>query len=320
MYVCSIVVPDMEYRRRAVLRAGATGIAAAVAGCLGQSGDDGEGSIAGEELALATTTSTYDTGLLDEINAAFQKRFGTPVAANAQGTGQAIQSARDGNADVILVHARSQEDEFMRNGHGVNRRDLMFNDFVVVGPSGDPAGVGDTEQATAAFEAIANAPATFVSRGDDSGTHTKEKIIWREAGLEPGGEWYQKTGSGMGDTLTIASESSAYTLADRGTFLSMRDNVDLEILLQGPIEGGPELLANPYGIMAVNPEVHSNVNYQLAMAYIGFVTSPDGQELISNYTANGQQLFYPEALSEDPNFQQYVPEGWQSGSSNTSSD
>ncbi|WP_226481751.1 substrate-binding domain-containing protein [Natrinema amylolyticum] len=302
----------MEYRRRALLGAGAAGIAAAVGGCLGSNGDgDGNGgSIAGEELALSTTTSTYDTGLLDEVNAAFQERFGTPVAANAQGTGQAIRSARDGNADVILVHARSQEDEFMRDGYGVNRRGLMFNDFVVVGPSDDPAGVSDTERATAAFEAIAGARATFVSRGDNSGTHSKERAIWSAAGLEPGGDWYQETGSGMGDTLTIANESSAYTLADRGTFLSRRDSVDLEILLQGPIEGGPELLANPYGIMAVNPERHSNVNYQLAMAYIGFLTSPEGQTVIGDYTDDGQQLFYPEALSADPNFQQYVPEGW----------
>lgn len=311
MRLYAMVVPSMEYRRRAVLRAGATGIVAAMAGCLNSNNTADEGSIAGEELALATTTSTYDTGLLDEINAAFQERFGTPVAANAQGTGQAIESARNGNADVILVHARSQEDEFMRDGYGVNRRDLMFNDFVVVGPSDDPAGVGDTEQATAAFEAIADAQATFASRGDDSGTHTKEQVIWAEAGREPGGEWYQMTGSGMGDTLTIADESSAYTLADRGTFLSMQDNIDLEILLQGPIEGGPELLANPYGIMAVNPEIHDTVNYQLAIAYIGFVTSPEGQELIENYTANGQQLFFPEALSEDPDFQQYVPADWQ---------
>ncbi|MFD1564028.1 substrate-binding domain-containing protein [Haloarchaeobius amylolyticus] len=304
----------MEYRRRTVLRAGTAGIAAAVAGCLGSNSTDDEGSIAGEELALATTTSTYDTGLLDEINAAFQERFGAQVAANAQGTGQAIESARNGNADVILVHARSQEDEFMRNGYGVNRRDLMFNDFVIVGPSDDPAGVSDTEQATAAFEAIADVQAMFVSRGDDSGTHTKEMVIWAEASSEPGGEWYQETGDGMGDTLMIADESNAYTLADRGTFLSMQDNLDLEILLQGPIEGGPELLANPYGIMAINPEIHPNVNYQLAMAYIGFVTSPEGQDVIGNYTSNGQQLFFPEALSDDPNFQQYVPDGWQPNS------
>ncbi|WP_226006109.1 substrate-binding domain-containing protein [Natrinema salinisoli] len=302
----------MEYRRREVLGASAAGIAAAVAGCVGSGSEGDEVGVAGEELALATTTSTYDTGLLDEINAAFQERFGTRVAPNAQGTGAAIESARNGNADVILVHARSQEDEFMRDGYGVNRRDLMFNDFVIVGPSDDPAGVGDTEQATAAFEAIANAQAPFVSRGDDSGTHTKELAIWDAAGVEPGGEWYQELGQGMGNTLNNASESESYTLADRGTYLSMQDNVDLEILLQGPIEGGPELLANPYGIMAVNPEIHSNVNYQLAMAYIGFATSPAGQDVISNYTADGQQLFYPEALSEDPNFQQYVPEGWQS--------
>lgn len=310
MPLYSIVIPSMEYRRREVLGASAAGIAAAVGGCLGDSGDDGEGSIAGEELAMATTTSTEATGLLDELNAAFRERFGTRVAANANGTGAAIRSARDGNADVILVHARSQEDEFMRDGYGVNRRDLMFNDFVVVGPSDDPAGVGDTEQATAAFEAIADAEATFVSRGDESGTHTKELAIWSEAGLEPGGEWYQQLGQGMGETLTNANESGAYTLSDRGTYLS-RDDLDLEILLQGPIEGGPELLANPYGIMAVNPEIHDNVNYQLAMAYIGFVTSPEGQAVIEDFTANGEQLFFPEALSEDPNFQQYVPEGWQ---------
>ncbi|OLZ41392.1 molybdenum transporter [Natrinema saccharevitans] len=300
----------MEYRRREVLGASAAGIAAAVGGCLGDSDDDGEGSIAGEELAMATTTSTEATGLLDELNAAFRERFGTRVAANADGTGAAIRSARDGNADVILVHARSQEDEFMREGYGVNRRDLLFNDFVVVGPSDDPAGVGDTEQATAAFEAIADAEATFVSRGDESGTHTKELVIWSEAGLEPGGEWYQELGQGMGETLTNANESGAYTLSDRGTYLS-RDDLDLEILLQGPIEGGPELLANPYGIMAVNPEIHDDVNYQLAMAYIGFVTSPEGQAVIEDFTANGEQLFFPEALSEDPDFQQYVPEGWQ---------
>ncbi|AGB32494.1 molybdate transport protein [Natrinema pellirubrum DSM 15624] len=300
----------MEYRRREVLGASAAGIAAAVGGCLGDSGDDGEGSIAGEELAMATTTSTEATGLLDELNAAFRERFGTRVAANANGTGAAIRSARDGNADVILVHARSQEDEFMRDGYGVNRRDLMFNDFVVVGPSDDPAGVGDTGQATAAFEAIADAEATFVSRGDESGTHTKELAIWSEAGLEPGGEWYQQLGQGMGETLTNANESGAYTLSDRGTYLS-RDDLDLEILLQGPIEGGPELLANPYGIMAVNPEIHDDVNYQLAMAYIGFVTSPEGQAVIEDFTANGEQLFFPEALSEDPNFRQYVPAGWQ---------
>ncbi|ELY75267.1 substrate-binding domain-containing protein [Natrinema gari] len=299
----------MEYRRRAILGASAAGIAAAVGGCLGP--DTGsEGSIAGEELALATTTSTEATGLLDEINAAFEERFGTRVAANAEGTGAAIRSARDGNADVILVHARSREDEFMQEGYGVNRRDLMFNDFVIVGPSDDPAGVSDAEGAAAAFDAIASAQAPFVSRGDESGTHTKELVIWENADTEPGGEWYRSLGQGMGETLTHANEAGAYTLSDRGTYLS-RDDIDLEILVQGPIEGGPELLANPYGIMAVNPEIHSNVNYQLAMTYIGFVTSPRGQEIIAEYTANGEQLFYPEALSAEPNFQQYVPEGWQ---------
>ncbi|ELY69992.1 substrate-binding domain-containing protein [Natrinema versiforme] len=304
----------MEYRRREVLGASAAGIATAVAGCIGSGEDDGEGSIAGEELALATTTSTEATGLLTEINEAFRERYGVRVAANAEGTGASIRSARDGNADVILVHARSREDEFMQEGYGVNRRDLMFNDFVVVGPSDDPAGISDVEGAAAAFDAIASDEATFVSRGDESGTHTKELVIWNEAGVEPGGEWYQSLGSGMGETLTNANESGAYTLADRGTYLS-RDDLDLEILVEGPIEDGPELLANPYGIMAVNPEIHPNVNYQLAMSYIGFFTSPEGQKIIEEFTANGEQLFYPEALSEDPDFQQYVPEGWQPDSS-----
>ncbi|WP_049923803.1 substrate-binding domain-containing protein [Halopiger djelfimassiliensis] len=300
----------MEYRRRAVLRTGAAGVATALAGCLGSNGGGSEGSIVGEELALATTTSTHDTGLLDEVNAAFEERFGVRVAANADGTGAALRSARKGNADVVLVHARSLEDEFMNDGYGVNRRDLMFNDFVVVGPAGDPAGVRDTEAATAAFDAVASAEATFVSRGDDSGTHTKELAIWAAAGLEPGGEWYRLLGDGMGNTLLHANEVGAYTLADRGTYLSMRDTVDLEILLEGPIKGGPELLANPYGIMAVNPAVHPSVNYDLAMAYIGFFTGPECQELIEEFTSNGEQLFFPKAVAEEPNFQQYVPEGW----------
>ena len=301
----------MPIQRRGFLAALGGGSAAALAGCtaLGQ-GDEDDPGVAGETLTLTTTTSTYDTGLLDELNAPFQDRYGVTVDAVAKGTGAALETARAGDSDVVMVHARSLEDEFMEEGYGVNRRDIMFNDFVVVGPEDDPAGIEGTESAAEAFATIADSESLFVSRGDNSGTHTKELAVWEEAGVDPGGDWYQETGQGMGQVLNIANQQGGYALSDRGTFLSQRSESDLVILVQGPIEGGPELLANPYGVMAVNPAVHENVNYDLAMAYIGYVTSPEGQQRIEEYTANGEQLFYPEALSEDPDFQQYVPEEW----------
>jgi len=296
-------------QRREFLAATAGGMAAVLAGCAGaEEGDQAE--IIGETLTLTTTTSTYDTGLLDEVNAAFEDRYGVTVKAVAQGTGAALETARAGDSDVVMVHARSLEDEFMREGYGVNRRNLMYNDFVVVGPDDDPAGIDGMGEVTAAFQAIADAEATFVSRGDNSGTHTKELAIWEAAGVDPGGQWYREAGAGMGQVLNQADQTPAYTLADRGTFISQRSELDIAIRVQGPIKGGPELLANPYGIVAVNPGVHENVNYDLAMSYIGFLTSREGQRIIENYTVDGQQLFFPEAVSEDPNFQQYVPEDW----------
>ena len=301
----------MTIQRRRFLTALGGGATAALAGCsvLGQD-VGGNPGIAGETLTLTTTTSTYDTGLLDELNAPFQDRYGVTVDAVAQGTGQALETARAGDSDAVMVHARSLEDEFMRDGYGVNRRDVMFNDFVIVGPESDPAGVEGVGSATDAFARIADAGETFVSRGDNSGTHTKELAVWDETGVDPSGDWYQETGQGMGEVLNVATQQGGYTLSDRGTFLSRRAESDLVVLVQGPIEGGPELLANPYGIVAVNPAVHDDVNYDLAMAYIGYVTSPEGQRRIGEHTANGEQLFFPEALSEDPDFQQYVPEGW----------
>ena len=279
----------------------------------GENTDESVG-VAGETLTLTTTTSTYDTGLLDAIHTDFEEMYGVTVDAVAQGTGAALETARNGDSDIVMVHARGLEDEFMRNGYGVNRRDLMFNDFVIVGPKDDPAGIQGTSSATDALTAIADAGEPFVSRGDNSGTHTKELNLWEAAGTDPGGDWYQETGSGMGEALNIANQQGAYTLSDRGTFISQRSEIDLTILVQGPIEDGPEILANPYGIMAVNPGVHDNANYDLAMAYIGWITSPAVQEAISEYTANGEQLFFPEAVSADPDFQQYVPEGWSSES------
>jgi tungstate transport system substrate-binding protein len=307
------MVVSIMMQRREFLAATAGGMAAALAGCAGGNGGD-EGSdaeILGETLTLTTTTSTYDTGLLDEVNAGFEDRYGAEVEAVAQGTGAALETARNGDSDLVMVHARSLEDEFMREGYGVNRRDLMFNDFVVVGPEDDPAGIDGMESATEAFQAIAETESVFVSRGDNSGTHTKELAIWDAAGVDPGGEWYREAGAGMGEVLNQANQTPAYTLADRGTYLSQRSELDISIRVQGPIEGGPELLANPYGVIAVNPGVHENANYDLAMSYIGFITSIEGQEIIENYTVEGEQLFFPRAISEDPDFQQYVPEGWE---------
>jgi len=296
--------------RRTFLATAASGTATLVAGCAADGGG-GDPAVVDETLTLTTTTSTYDTGLLEELNAAFQAEFGAAVDAVAQGTGAALETARNGDASVVMVHARSLEDAFLRDGHGVNRRDLMFNDFVVLGPGADPAGIEGLDSATDAFAAIADAEATFVSRGDNSGTHTKELAIWDAAGVEPGGSWYREAGSGMGEVLTQANETPAYALSDRGTYLARRSTLEVGIHVQGPIEGGPAILANPYGIIAVNPGVHAGVNYDLAMAYIGYLTSPDGQQVIAEYTVEDEQLFFPEAVSADPNFQQYVPEGWE---------
>jgi len=315
----------MSIQRRRFLKAASVGTVLGLAGCAAQESDgnasptpnstqqndqQGSGQIGDGELVLATTTSTYDTGLLGELNPVFEESFGVTMKTIPKGTGASLRTARDGDADVILVHARNAEDQFMQDGFGVNRRDVMFNDFVIVGPEDDPAGINGMESATDGFATVAEQEAVFVSRGDDSGTNKKELIIWDEAGIEPSGEWYRAIGKGMGDTLVQANESGAYTLADRGTYLSMQDEIELEIHVQGPLKGGPVILKNPYGIMAVNPAKYGDVNYQAAIAYIGFLTSPQGQSMIENYTANGSQLFFPNAIDEEPNFGQYVPQGY----------
>ena len=314
----------MAIQRRRFLQAAGVSGGIGLAGCLGLGGGGGDGTTNGNqqntqqrsgqvgdgELVLATTTSTYDTGLLDALNPTFEESFGVTVKTLAKGTGASIRTARDGDADVILVHARGAEDEFMQDGFGVNRRDVMFNDFVVVGPEDDPAGVNGMGSATEAFTTIAESEATFVSRGDDSGTNKKELIIWDQAGVDPSGQWYQEIGKGMGDTLVQADQSGAYTLADRGTYLSMQSEISLVIHVQGPLKGGPVILKNPYGVMAVNPAKYDDLNYQAAMAYVGYLTSPQAQSMIENYTANGSQLFFPNAIAGEPNFAQYVPQGY----------
>jgi tungstate transport system substrate-binding protein len=259
------------------------------------------------KLVLATTTSTYNSGLLEVLNTEFQKKYGVLVEVHAVGTGAAIRMARDGEVDVVLVHARGKEDKFLEDGYGINRRNVMYNDFIIVGPKSDPAGIRGMKSAAEAFKKIAKAQAKFVSRGDNSGTHAKEQTIWKLAGITPSGDWYEQTGQGMGKTLTIASEKQAYTLTDRGTFLAYKGKLDLEVLVEGPVKGGDPTLSNPYAVIAVNPKKYPDRNYELAMLYIGFLTSPEGQKLIAEYRKNGEQLFYPDALVDRENYNQYLP-------------
>jgi len=208
------------------------------------------------------------------------------------GTGQAIKTGEKGDADVILVHARAREDKFVAEGYGVNRQDVMYNDFVIVGPEDDPAGIQGMTDAATALARIAEAQAPFASRGDESGTHSKEKAIWEKAGVEPGDDWYLSLGQGMGATLTFANEKGAYTLTDRGTYLSRQEGLELPVL----VEGDP-ILFNPYGVIAVNPEKHPHVKYEFAMKFIEWLTSVGAQEKIGEFGVErfGQPLFYPNA-------------------------
>lgn len=259
-----------------------------------------ENKFQGQTLTMATTTSTQDSGLLDILNPQFQKETGATVIVLAKGTGAAIQTAIDKEADIIFVHARSKEDEFIQNGYGINRKDVMFNDFVIVGPGADPAEIKEMEDAAVALSRIKKAGETqhtqFFSRGDNSGTHTMEKSLWAAGEIEPHGGWYAVTGKGMGNTLTITNEELGYTITDRGTWLNRKDGLDgLEILVQGPVKRGDEQLMNPYGIIAVNPDYNPEAKYKLAMAYIDFITSPEGQRIIGDYKVGGEQLFFPNA-------------------------
>ncbi len=241
-------------------------------------------------LILATTTSTADSGLLDYLLPDFEAIYNVKVDVIAVGTGQALRLAEAGDADVVLVHAREKEDAFVEAGHGVNRQDVMYNDFIIIGPADDPAGIKGMKEAAQAFARIAETKSTFISRGDESGTHTKEKSIWAEAGIEPEGEWYVSAGQGMGAVLTMANEQMAYTLADRGTYLARTlEGIELVILVEGDA-----ILFNPYGVIAVNPELHPNVNYDLAMAFINWLTSVQVQLKISRFLhPSGEALFHP---------------------------
>lgn len=242
-------------------------------------------------LRLATTTSTDNSGLLRYLLPAFEKSTGYKVQVIAVGTGKALRMGQDGDADVLLVHAPPAEEKFMASDYGVNRRYVMYNDFIVVGPKNDPAGIRGTKDAKTALEKIARTKSTFVSRGDDSGTNKKEKILWKEAGIQPQGSWYKAAGQGMGKVLLMTDELRGYTLVDRGTWLAMQNKVGLQIVVQGD-----EQLFNPYHIIAVNPARYPDANYAGAMALIGWITSPKGQHEIAQFRVAGQELFVPTAI------------------------
>ncbi len=248
------------------------------------------------DLLLVSTTSTQDSGLLDVLLPAFTEKTGYNVQLVAVGSGQALKIGEQGNADVILLHSPNAEKEFVARGFGIDRRLVMHNDFVIVGTPSDPAGIRG-ESPVEAFKKIHAAGATFVSRGDDSGTHVKELALWANAGLTPPVEsWYLETGQGQGATLSIASEKSGYALTDRGTFLAYKANVDLEIL----VEGDPFLL-NVYHVITVNPEEHPSVNIEGARAFADFITSPEGQTIIAEFGVDefGEPFFFPDADKTD---------------------
>ncbi len=251
-------------------------------------------SFAAEDaIILQSTTSTANSGLYDYILPMFEEETGIRVNVVAVGTGQAIKNARNGDGDVLLVHARSAEEQFVAEGYGVERFDVMYNDFIIVGPPDDPAGIAGSEDAALAFATIAAAGVPFASRGDNSGTHKKEIALWNEAGVDPtvaSGTWYRETGSGMGATLNAAVGMSAYTMTDRGTWISFKNKGNHEIL----VEGDPNLF-NQYGVILVNPGKHPNVNANAGQAFIDWILSDDGQAAIAGYRLDGQQLFFPNA-------------------------
>jgi tungstate transport system substrate-binding protein len=242
-------------------------------------------------LKLATTTSTENSGLLAELLPVFEKEHNIVVDVIAVGTGKAIQLGENGDVDVILVHARAAEDKFVQEGYGVNRKDLMHNDFVILGPPEDPAGIKGMASASEALQKISSSQTHFISRGDDSGTHKKEKALWEQAGISPAGVWYKEVGQGMGAVITMSNDMGAYTLADRGTYLAMKSKIDLVVL----VEADPGLF-NPYGVIAVNPDKHSHVKYNEAILFINFLISQQGQDIIRNFKKEGQVLFYPDVI------------------------
>ncbi len=240
------------------------------------------------KLRIATTTSTNDSGLMDQILPLFEEEYNVEVELIAVGTGEALKLGESGDVDLVLVHARAKEDEFVANGFGVNRQDVMYNDFVILGPANDPANIATLTDINKVLQQIVQSEALFVSRGDGSGTYLREMALWAEAGIEPSGDWYQSVGQGMGAALTIAEQQQAYILSDRGTYLKrMAEGLQLTILFAG----NPRL-RNPYGVIAVNPALHEGIEAKMATNFINWIISPEVQTAIAAYRINGEQLFF----------------------------
>jgi tungstate transport system substrate-binding protein len=250
-----------------------------------------------EDVILATTTSTQDSGLLDVLIPIFEKNTGYKVKPIAVGTGAALAMGEQGEADVLLVHAPKAEEAVVESGAAINRQLVMHNDFIICGPADDPAGIKGETSAAEAYRKISEAQATFVSRGDDSGTHKKEKEVWKAAEIEPQGDWYVEAGAGMGDTLNIASEKGGYVFTDRGTYLARKDNLALEVL----VEKDPILL-NIYHVMQVNPDKFPKVNADGGKAFVEFMVSKEAQEEIEKFGVDkfGEPLFVPDAGKKEP--------------------
>jgi len=245
-------------------------------------------AFAAERLRMSTTTSTENSGLLKILLPPFEQAHNCHVDVIAVGTGKALKHGEAGDVDVVLVHARKLEDRFVADGFGVNRRDVMYNDFIILGPGNDPARVVGVANAAEALARIAEQEAPFVSRGDESGTHQKERELWQASGIAPSGGWYVEAGQGMGEVIIMATEKRAYTLADRGTYNAFKkDKTDLVIVFDG--EPG---LFNPYGVIAVNPGKHPHVKYDLAMKFIDYITGPEGQKIIKDFKVDGEPIFF----------------------------
>jgi tungstate transport system substrate-binding protein len=248
-------------------------------------------AIAQQVLKLSTTTSTENSGLLKYLLPEFEAKTGIKVQVISVGTGKALELAKNGDVDVTLVHARPSEDKFVADGHGVNRRDVMYNDFIIVGPASDPAGIKGTKDVLKGLKQIVDSKAKFISRGDNSGTDQMEKAYWKDVGTKPDGKAYVSAGLGMGEVLNMASELQGYTLTDRATYSAYRAKTGLAIM----VEGDPRMF-NPYGIIAVSPAKYKDINYKGAMQLIDWITSPEGQQKIASFKVEGQQLFFPTAV------------------------
>jgi len=244
-------------------------------------------------IVVASTTSTQDSGLFGYLLPIFKAKTNINVKVIAQGTGQALDTARRGDADVVFVHAKAQEEKFLAEGFGVKRFDVMYNDFVLIGPKSDPADVRGSKDITAALRAIQRKAAPFVSRGDKSGTHSAELALWQQADIDAASmkqSWYREIGQGMGAALNTAAAMNGYVLSDRGTWISFKNRGDLEIVVEGD-----KRLFNQYGVMLVNPEKHPSVKKELGQAFVDWLVSPEGQTAIAGYKIDGQQLFFPNA-------------------------